>query len=70
MCINCDSLKSVDKRAELSCLVNHHYPNIILGQESRLGPDIQSCEDFYNGSKSFRRDRVMDVSGDIHPSQR
>ena len=42
MCINCDSLRSVEKRAELNCLVNHHNPHIILGQESRLGPDIPS----------------------------
>ena len=34
----CDSLGSVDKRAEQNCLVNHHNPHIILGQESRLGP--------------------------------
>ena len=46
ICINCDSLRSVDKRAELDCLVNHHNPHIILGQESRLGPDIPSCEVF------------------------
>ena len=50
MCINCDSLRSVDKRAELNCLVNHHNPHIILGQESRLGPDIPSCEIFHKGS--------------------
>ena len=43
MCINYDSLRSVDKRAELNCLVNHHNPHIILGQESRLGPDI-NCD--------------------------
>ena len=59
MCINCDSLRSVDKRAELSCLVNHHNPHIIFGQESRLGPDIPSCEIFPKGFRSFRRDRVM-----------
>ena len=53
MCINCDSLRSVDKRAELNCLVNHHNPHIILGQESRLGPDIPSCEVFPKGFKSF-----------------
>ena len=63
MCINCDSLRSVDKRAELNCLVNHHNPHIILGQESRLGPDIPSCEVFHKGYKSFRRDRVMGDGG-------
>ena len=63
MCINCDSLRSVDKRAELNCLGNHHNPHIVLRQESRLGPDIQSCEIFPKGSKSFRRDRVMGGGG-------
>ena len=62
-CINCDSLRSVDKRAELNCLVNHHNPHIILGQEYRLGPDIPSCEIFPKGYKSFRRDRVIGVGG-------
>ena len=55
MYINCDSPRSVDKRTELNCLVNHHNPHIIQGQESRLGPDIPSCEVFPEGSKSFRR---------------
>ena len=63
MCINCDSLRSVDKRAELNCLVNHHNLHIILGQESRLGPDIPSCEVFPKGFRSFRRDRVMGGGG-------
>ena len=30
MCINLDSLRSVDKRAELNCLVNHHNPHIYI----------------------------------------
>ena len=32
ICINCNSLRSVDKRAELNCLVSHHNPHIILGR--------------------------------------
>ena len=63
MCINCDSLRSIDKRAELNCLVNHHIPHIVLGQESRLVADIPSCEVFPKGSKSFCRDRVMGGGG-------
>ena len=59
MRINCDSLGSVDRRAELNCLFNHHNPHIILGQKSTLGPDIPSCEVFPNGFKSFRRDRGL-----------
>ena len=59
MCINCDSLRCVDKCTEPNCLVNNHNPNIILGKESRLGPDISSCEVFPKGFKSFCRDPVM-----------
>ena len=70
MCINCDILRSVDKRAELSCLVNHHNPHIILGQESRLAPYIPSCEVFPKGFRTFRRDQVMGGGGIITtPSQ-
>ena len=64
MCINCDSVRSVDKRAELNCLVNHHNPHVILGQESRLGPDIPSCEIFPKGFNSVRMDWVMG-GGDV-----
>ena len=51
MCINCDSLRSVDKHAELNCLVNHHNPHVMLGQESRLTPYVPSCEVFPKGSE-------------------
>ena len=73
MFINCDSLRSIDKRAELNCLVNIHNPHIILGQESRLGPDISSSEVFPNGLKLFCMVQAMGgggifilVSEDIH----
>ena len=65
MCINCDSLRSIDKRAELKCLVNHHNPHIILDQESRLGPDTPSFEVFPKGFKSLSRDRVMGGGGGV-----
>ena len=63
MCINCDGLRSIEKHAELNCLVNHHNPHIYIGQESRLGPDCSSCEVFPKGFKSFCRDRVMGGDG-------
>ena len=57
MCLNaCDSLRSVDTRAELNCLVNHHNLHIISCQECRLGLDISSCEVFPIRFKSFCRD--------------
>ena len=67
MSINCDSLRSVGRRTELNCLVNHHNPYIILGQESSLGSDIPSCEVFHNGLSSFCRDRVMGGDGVFIP---
>ena len=59
MCINCDSLRSVEKHAELNCFVSHHNPHVILGQESRLSQDISSCEVFPKEFRAFCRDRVM-----------
>ena len=63
MCINCDSLRSVDKRAELYCLFNHHNLHIIFCQESRLGPYISSCGVFPKRFNSFCMDQVMGSSG-------
>ena len=59
MYIKCDRLRSVDKRAELNCLVDHHNPLIILGQASRFGPDISYFEVFQIGSKSIHSDQVI-----------
>ena len=36
MSVNCNSIQSTNKRAELSALIDHHNPHI-LGQESKLG---------------------------------
>ena len=63
MYIICYSLRNVDKGAELNCLVNHHDPYIVLGQESRLVPDISSCEVFPNGFRYFCIDQVMGGGG-------
>ena len=63
MCINWSCLRSIDKCAELSCIVSHHNPRIILAQESRLCPDISSCKVFPKGFKSFRRDQVIGGGG-------
>ena len=30
ICVICDGLKSIDKRAELKCLVNLHNPHIMF----------------------------------------
>ena len=39
MSVNCNSIKSLDKRSELSALIDLHNPHIILGQESKIGPE-------------------------------
>ena len=70
MCIICDRLRNVDKRAELNCLVNHLNPHIILGQESRLGQDIPCCEVFPKGLRYFRWGSSHGRWWRLHPGQR
>ena len=37
--VNCDSMQSLGKRAELQAIIENHNPHIILGQESKLGSE-------------------------------
>ena len=57
--MNCNSIQSTNKRAEVSVLIDHHSPQIILGQESKLGtehdrPTSDIVRDNYH---VFRKDR-------------
>ena len=63
MFIDCDSLRSVDKCDELSCLVDHHNPHVILDQEFWLSPDISTCLIFPEGLRPFRSDQVIGSGG-------
>ena len=57
MTVNCNSLQSLNKRSDLLALIDLHQPDIILGQESKLGPEHLSSEVFPNGYKVIRKDR-------------
>ena len=63
MSVNCNSIQSLDKRSELSALIDLHNPHIILGQESKIGPVHQSSEIFPQNYSSFRKDRKVGGGG-------
>ena len=63
MSVNCNSIQSLDKRSELSALIDLHNPHIILGQESKIGPVHQSSEIFPQNYTSFRKDRKVGGGG-------
>lgn len=59
--INCRSLKN--KVADLASIINEHQPDIILGNESWLNPDIASSEIFPDDYNVFRKDRPDGYGG-------
>ena len=63
MSVNCNSLQSFDKRADLQALIDKHNPNIILGQESKLGPEHHNSEIFPQGFTVIRKDRKAGGGG-------
>ena len=54
--MNCNSIQSTNKRAELCALIDHHSPHIILGQ-SKLGTEHHNNEIVPNNYHVFRKDR-------------
>ena len=61
--MNCNIIQSLDKRSELSALIDLHNPHIMLGQESKIGPVHQSSEIFPQNYISFRKDRKVGGGG-------
>ena len=59
--MNCQSIKN--KRAELHTIIDSAKPDIILGNESWLTPDIQNSEIFPDSFDAIRKDRVGDAHG-------
>ena len=55
--VNCNSLRSLDKRSQLISLIDQHTPSVILGQESKLCPDFKSSEIFPDNYTTCRKDR-------------
>ena len=63
MSVNCNSIQSLDKRSELSALIDLHNTHIILGEESKIGPVHQSSKIFSQNYTSFRKDRKVGGGG-------
>ena len=61
--MNCQSIKN--KRAELHTIIDSAKPDIILGNESWLTPDIQNSEIFPDSFDAIRKDRVGDAHGGV-----
>ena len=61
--MNCQSVKN--KKAELHTIIDSAKPDIILGNESWLTPDIKNSEIFPDAFDAIRKDRVGDAHGDV-----
>ena len=59
--MNCQSINN--KRAELHTVIESAKPDIILGNESRLTPDIKNSEIFPDSFDAIRKGRVGDSYG-------
>ena len=55
--VNCNSIHSANKRAEVSIIIDHHSPQIILGQESKLGTEHHTSDIVRDNYHVFRKDR-------------
>eukprot|EP00795_Rhopilema_esculentum_P011790 gene11790-2136_t len=65
MSINCNRIKSVDKRAEFFAVVEEHQPHVILGQESKLD-FILRCETKWVQLK-LRGSNLLDIASFYRP---
>ena len=61
MLINCRSVKN--KVADIAAIIDEHKPDIILGNESWLTPDIGNNEIFPIDYNVFRKDRITNTHG-------
>ena len=61
--MNCQSVKN--KKAELHTIIDSAKPDIILGNESWLTPDIKNSEIFPDSFDAIRKDRVGDAHGGV-----
>ena len=61
MLINCRSVKN--KVADIAAITDEHKPDIILGNESWLTPDIGNNEIFPIDYNVFRKDRITNTHG-------
>ena len=63
--INCQSIKSPGKPAQLQNIIQSTRADIIIGTESWLSPDIKSAEVFPSSFNCYRRDRPKGQGGDV-----
>lgn len=63
LAVNCQSIKN--KVADIAAIVDQYKPDIILGNESWLYPDIKSSEIFPDNYNIYRKDRISDNHGDV-----
>ena len=61
--MNCQSIKN--KTAELHTIIDSAKPDIILGNESWLTPDIKNLEIFPEYFDAVRNDRASDAYGGV-----
>ena len=61
--MNCQSIKN--KKAELHTIIDSAKPDIILGNESWLTPDIKNSEIFPDSFDAVRKDRASDAHGGV-----
>ena len=57
MYVNCISIQSIGKRAELEALIEDHNPHVMLGQESKLGLEHLTSEVLPGNFTIFQKDR-------------
>lgn len=61
--VNCRSIKN--KVADIAAIVEEYKPDIILGNESWLYPDIANAEIFPENYNVYRKDRITDNHGGV-----
>ena len=61
--MNCQSIKN--KKAELHTIIDSAKPDIILGNESWLTPEIKNSEIFPDSFDAVRKDRASDAHGGV-----
>ena len=54
-----------NKKAEIHTVIESAKPDIILGNESWLTPDIRNSEIFPESFDVIRKDRASDAHGDV-----
>ena len=61
--LNCNSLKSSNKKAEFHALLDLHQPDVIMGCESKIDPSIPTGSVFWDKFDVFRKDRTSSGGG-------